>query len=181
MNESQNIMEFAAMTTAVDSGAYWSRQEELVATEVVGENIDKMACSLAETRHPDDAWRTIFVKPPRKSWSDTVVAIKTNNIGHQHTRSAVMAKICRTLTDTLGVKPFNIHIYDACHGGNMRRKSPFTGLPKGCRIEERWGGSKTVTTVSEPWKSSQGKSECLKYLVDGSVDILINIAINKKF
>ena len=168
-----------AMTMALEPRASWSRQEQLVAAAVVWENIDKLACALAQMRNPEQAWRTIFVKPPKKSWSETVVAIKTNNIAQQHTRSAGMAKVCYTLTDLLGVKAGNIHIYDACHGRNMSRNTPFTGLPQGCRIENRWGGSKTLTQIPEPWKDPVGESTCLKYLVNGTVDILINIALCK--
>jgi hypothetical protein len=146
---------------------------------MVWENIDKLACTLAETRDPQEAWRTIFIKPPRKSWSDTVVAIKTNNIGQQHTRSAVMAKIVHTLTDTLSVNATNVHIYDADDGSGMNRLTPFAGLPDGCRIDNTWGGITQSTTVPAPWKNTGGRSKCLKHLVDGSVDILINIAMCK--
>lgn len=167
------------MTKAVDPAISWNRQNELVAADLVWENMDKLACGLAEIRNPGPAWRSIFVKPPRKSWSDTVVAIKTNNIARQHTRSAVMAKICHSLTDEIGVKPHNIHIYDACHGGNISRSTPFSGLPHGCRIEDTWGGSTHFTAVPRPWKNGNEKSKCVKHLVDGSVDILINIAMCK--
>jgi hypothetical protein len=167
------------MTRAERPGTSWKRQNELVNQEVVRANIDRLACSLAQTGHPAEAWRTIFVKPPYKSWSDTVVAIKTNHIGRQHTRSAVMAKICHVLHGTLGVKPSNIHIYDACHGRNMSRETPFEGLPEGCRIEGTWGGSRTLTKVPAPWQDGKEKAQCLRYLVDGSVDILINIAMCK--
>ncbi len=167
------------MTRAIDPVSSWNRQNELVVTEAVWENMDRLACGLVETRNPDEAWRTIFIKPPRKAWSDTMVAIKTNNIAQQHTRSAVMAKITHTLTDTLGVKPVNIHIYDASHGYSMARYTPFAGLPEGCQIEDDWGGITTPTTVPAPWKKTGGKSLCLKQLVDGSVDILINIALCK--
>lgn len=157
----------------------WKRQNELVVPEVVGENIDRMACTLAETKASKDAWRTIFVKPPQKSWSDTRVAIKTNHIARQHTRSAVMAKMCHVLTDTVGVKPSNIFIYDGVHGGALSRETPFADLPEGCRIVDRWGGVSTVTTISAPWERRGGKAECVKALVDGTVDILINIAMCK--
>jgi len=157
----------------------WSRQDELVVKDVVSENIDKLACVLTETRNPEEAWRTIFIKPPRKSWSEAVVAIKTNHIAQQHTRSAVMAKICHTLTGVIGVKPSNIHIYDACHGSAMSRHTPFAGLPEGVRIEDQWGGSSVLTSVPEPWEDGNEKSRCLKHLVIGSVDILINIAMCK--
>ncbi len=168
-----------AMSRAEEPATSWRRQNELVDQEVVWANIDRLACSLAERGYPSEAWRAIFVKPPYKSWSDTVVAIKTNNIGRQHTRSAVMGKICHVLHDTLGVKPFNIHIYDACHGRNMSRDTPFEGLPEGCRIEDTWGGSHTATMVPAPWKDGKGQAQCIKPLVDGTVDILVNIAVCK--
>ncbi len=157
--------------------AGWSRQDKLVDTQVVSENMDKLACDLAELRDPEAAWKTIFVKPPKKSWQETVVAIKTNNLGRQHTRSAVMAKICNTLTDMIGVRPNNIHIYDASHGNRIHKKSPFTGLPDGCRIQGEWGGIGTATDINaDAWN---GSTDCLKYLVNGFVDILVNISMCK--
>ena len=135
-----------------------------------------MACGLVETYNPMDAWRTIFIKPPLKSWSDTVVAIKTNCIGQQYTRSAVMAKICHILTDILGVDPYNVHIYDARHGGSMRA-TPFKDLPEGTRMEGFWSGIRATTSVPSPWKGS--KSSCLDHLAFGTIDILVNIAICK--
>ena len=167
------------MTKAVETRIPWARQNELVVEEVVWENIDKLACTLAKTRNSREAWRTIFIKPPRKSWSETVVAMKTNNISQQHTRSAVMAKIVNVLTECLGVKASNVHIYDACHGYEMGRYTPFAGISEGCRIEDTWGGSTTSTEIPGPWKGRGGKTKCLKHLVDGSVDILINIALCK--
>jgi len=101
-----------AMTKANEPDSTWLDQDKLVVKEPVWKNIDKLACGLAETENSTEAWRSIFIRPPSKSWSDTTVAIKTNNIAWQHTRSAVMAKICHTLTDVLGVNPSNISIYD---------------------------------------------------------------------
>jgi hypothetical protein len=168
-----------AMTKARETGIDWARQNELVVDEVVWADIDKLACALAETRNPEEAWRQILIKPPRKSWSNTVVAIKTNNIARQHTRSAVMAKIVHTLTHTLGVRPANLHVYDACHGYEMGKYTPFAGLADGCRIEDTWGGSTALTAVPAPWKGSGGRTRCLRHLVDGLVDVLINIALCK--
>jgi len=154
----------------------WAGQEKLVNKKAVSENIDKMACGLCDTRNPEEAWRAIFVKPPHKSWPDTVVAIKTNCISQQHTRSAVMAKICHVLTDIVGVDPYNIHIYDACNGNSMC-DTPFEGLPEGTKVEGVWGGSRISTSVPRPW--SGGKANCMGHLVYGTVDILINIAMCK--
>jgi len=167
----------SSMTRALEPACSWARQEELVVGKAVWENLDRLASTLAETRSPDQAWRTIFVKPPGKAWPETVVAIKTNNIAHQHTHSAVLAKICNTMV-RIGVASHNIHIYDACNGSNMARKTPFSGLPEGCRVEGQWGGSSTPTPVSRPWRAGS-ESGCLKHLVDGTVDILVNCAVCK--
>jgi hypothetical protein len=167
------------MTTDSKPICDWKQQNELVNPQVVYANIDKLACALAETNDTTMAWKTIFLKPPRKSWSNTTVAIKTNTIAYQHTRSAVMAKICHTLTGTLGVAPHNIHIYDAGHGGNMHKKTPFADLPIGCRVEGKWGGFTTEVSVPEPWKGGGERSRCIKHLANGTVDILINIAMCK--
>src|SRR4030042_7161691 len=39
-------------------------QEQLVNKKAVEENIDKLACSLVDTRHPGALWCHIFVIPP---------------------------------------------------------------------------------------------------------------------
>ena len=166
------------MIGSLEPSCDWSRQDELVSPKVVSENMDRLACALVDTNKPEEAWRTLFVKPTGKAWSDTVVAIKSNNIALQHTRSAVMSKVCYVLTAIIGVKAPNIHIYDGCHGSGMDRYTPFKGLPEGTRIEGRWGGINTHTSVSKPWDNSDG-TKCIKHLVYGSVDILVNIAMCK--
>jgi hypothetical protein len=169
----------AAMTRAEEVGIDWVRQDQLVNQKPVWENIDRLACALTDLKNPEQAWQSIFIKPPRKPWSETVAAIKTNHIALQHTRSAVISKICHVLTDVVGVKGSNIHIYDACHGSDLSEETPFKGLPEGTRIENRWGGSNTKTLVPSPWGSGDDKSKCIKPLVDGSVDILVNISMCK--
>jgi len=170
----------SAMAEAVDSiPRDWASQERLIRANVVSENMDKLACKLTEINDINKAWHTVFVKPLKKSWSETVVAIKTNGIAQQHTHSAVMAKTCHVLTDIIGIKPFNIHIYDACHGYNLKISAPFAGLPDGVRIENDWGGSNTETAIPNPYNNGLKNSHCLRHLVDGSVDILINMAMCK--
>ncbi len=157
----------------------WSVQDKQVNAKKVGENIDRLAAALAEEKTEKKAWQKIFVKPPRKNWSDVQVAIKTNNIAQQHTHSAVMAKICHVLTGVIGVKANNIYIYDGKHGGSLRNSTPFEGLPKGVNIMNRWGGINTKTAVPGPWHDGNGKSKCVKSLARGKVDILIDIALCK--
>jgi hypothetical protein len=157
----------------------WSLQEKMVVKDAVWENLDKLACGLVETRNPEDAWRAVFIKPPQKSWTQTVVAIKTNNISLQHTRSAVMSKVCRVFTDLLGVRGTNIHIFDGVHGGSMGKSTPFAGLPEGVRIEDQWGGIDTPVPVPPPWGDGRRTTKCLRPLAEGKVDIMVNIALCK--
>ncbi len=166
------------MTESHEQIPGWQEKERLVNTEIVWENIDKLACSLAEEKNPKEAWKKVFIKPPGKSWPDTVVAIKTNNIMFHKIRDAVMVKICQTLINVLGMTPYNIHIYDEGAPSKFYPKS-FAGLPTGCQVEKDWGGiAPNETTVPEPWTGR--KTYCLKHLTDGSVDILVNIALSNR-
>ena len=169
----------SAMTRGTETEIPWARQEELVVKERVWEGMDRLACGLTGLNEPEKAWNTIFVKPLRKSWSDTVVAIKTNQIAKQHTRSAVMSKVCHTLVDVVGVKAGNIHIYDACHGGSMPTDTPFSGLPEGVLIEGQWGGFSRSAPVYGPWPNAGDTSDCLKQIAEGAVDVLVNISMCK--
>lgn len=169
----------SAMTKQLAPVSSWKQQNGLTVSKAVWENIDRLAAKLAQTKDPTEAWRSIFVKPPKKSWSDTVVAIKTNNIALQHTRNAVMTKITTTLVKILGVRATNIHIYDACHGDTMNKKTPFYDLPSGCRVDGKWGGSTTLVSIPKPWREGRAQAKCLEFLADNTVDILINIALCK--
>jgi len=166
------------MTTAINPTATWEQQEHLVRADVVRANLDRLACVLAEEKTAGHAWKRIFLKPPKKAWSDVVVAIKSNEIasGKQQTRSAIHSSLCRVLVDVLGVKPANIFIYDACHGGNM---PAYKDLPEGVRMAKQWGKSVTPVPIPAPYKGGTSTARCLKELADGTVDILINVALCK--
>jgi hypothetical protein len=77
------------------------------------------------------------------------------------------------------VSPQNVTIYDAKHGGNMSRSTPFKGLPDGVRVADKWGGFSAKTTVPAPYLDGNAERSCLEHLVNGTVDILINIAMCK--
>jgi hypothetical protein len=162
-----------------EPGPDWAARDKLVNPEVVKANIEKMALKLAQTSDVKQAWQTIFVKPPKKNWSEAVVAIKTNQIAQQHTTSAVMSSICHALTDVIGIKATNIHIYDATHGKNMDQKTPFEGLPEGVALEGQWGGFNVPISIPGPYKEGMEKAVCLDHLTNGTVDILVNIALCK--
>ncbi len=167
------------MTTEESPVCPWRSQQKLVDDAVVEDNVDAMAMALTEEKNISDAWKAIFVKPAGKSWSDVVVAIKTNNIARQHTRTAVMRKICRVLVDEIGVKGSRIFIYDGCHGADMTKKTPFEDLPDGCHIASRWGKIKSPVPIPSPWKEGGMKADCMANLAANEADILVNIALCK--
>jgi len=167
------------MTREVVPVCPWNHQERLVVASAVEENMDKMALALTSEKRVEDAWKAIFLKPPGKEWSDVIVAIKTNNIARQHTRSAVIGKICRVLVEQMNVKGSQIFIYDGTHGEDLVEKTPFAGLPDGCHIAGKWGGIDTPVRIPSPWKGGDNEADCLKHLAAGKVDILINIALCK--
>ena len=167
------------MTREIVPVCPWNHQEKLVVARAVEENIDKMALALTGEKRMRDAWNAIFLKPPGKEWSDVIVAIKTNNIARQHTRSPVIAKICRVLVEQMGIGGNHIFIYDGKHGDDLTDKTPFAGLPDGCRMAGTWGGINTPVRIPSPWKGGDDEADCLKHLATGKVDILVNIALCK--
>lgn len=159
----------------------WPQQEELVRAEVIYANMDRLACALTREKRPQKAWKAIFIKPVGKRWSDVVVAVKPNHAlpSVQRPHSPVVAKICRVLTEIMGVRGENIFIYDAQHGENMSTKTPFKGLPDGVHVANKWGGINTSVRIPPPYRNGTTRSLCLSHVAEGEVDILVNIALTK--
>jgi hypothetical protein len=168
-----------AMTREVRPQCSWEEQEELVVEAAVERNIDRMALALTGETDPARAWQRIFVKPPLKSWKEVQVAVKTNNIGRQHTHGAVMRKICNVLTEHVGVRAASILIYDGVHGRNLDRKTPYQDRIPGVRVMNRWGGVSTPVNVPAPWSRGDGQADCVHAVAAGEVDILVNMAVCK--
>ena len=168
-----------AMTDGDRGRISWEQQEERVNWDPVQTNMDRMACALAEEEDPEKAWKAIFVKPPNKNWSDVVVAIKSNHIFVQRSRSAVVSKLCHALTDVVGVKGENIFLYDACHGDKMSTNTQFEGLPDGVHLANKWGGFQAEVTVARPYFDGSRTTKCMKHLATDEVDILVDLALCK--
>jgi hypothetical protein len=145
-------------------------------------NLDKMARALVRKKSGDvsaeEAWRAIFRKPLSKAWKEVRAAIKVNCLEPRNApRVAVLDKLCRVLNG-FGVPFGNITIYDAitsatkCYRGFVG-KSGWPGLPDVVVADELGGWVKT---------SIPGFSRdflCCGSLLDNSIDILINVAVNK--
>jgi hypothetical protein len=144
----------------------------------VERTLDAIACALSRKDAPDQAWKTIFRKPVVKEWSGVKAAIKVNCEGKNHPRIAVVNKVCVEL-HRLGVPFGNIIIYDGCSNAQ-----PFytayagNGLPAGIIVSEKnkaLGGTMKVTIPDK----KHGSYACTRAIADGTIDILVNIAVNK--
>jgi predicted NAD-dependent protein-ADP-ribosyltransferase YbiA (DUF1768 family) len=157
-------------------------QNEMVVPDRVHENMDKMAMAIAEKATPEDAWAAIFRKPESKEWNEVKVAVKINSVEERHlNRLAVIEKVCLAIID-LGVLNENITIYDASWGisGTENYMNLYETdyamqrLPPGVQISTTLGGERVPITLPD-----SSEEPCTPQLADGTIDILINIAVNK--
>ncbi len=153
-------------------------QNAVISISEVDRTLDSMAVSLSQKSDPHQAWASVFQKPKEKKWQDLKVAIKVNCNSKNNARIAIISKICREL-NMLGI-PFNkMVIYDG-RSNAWPTYSPFIGkgFPDGVIVSEGNKSLGGMAKVSLPWNETK-KYKCTKAMVDGSVDILVNIANNK--
>jgi hypothetical protein len=168
-----------AMISSDPAGWEMMDQNKIINNAEVERTLDVLAVSLSKTGTADDAWKTIFRKPDNKNWDSVKVAIKVNCIGKNHPRLAVVNKCCTEL-NKLGVKFGNIYIYDGTHNAGPLY-SPFigNGLPDGVIIGEKSDALGGTVELEIPEKGGFKSYKCTKMIADGTIDILVNIAVNK--
>jgi hypothetical protein len=181
----------ASMVT--DSTVRWDydNQNKNVSRTRVSDNMDKMAIALAQKNNVADAWKTIFRKSSSKGWTDVKVAIKVNTQSlYCMPRYAVVVKVCEALINYRGVTPANICIYSCkgiTHVANLTKVEDCYGLaanqvkypyPAGVKIQSNLFSGLCTATVACPG-GAVNPVDCLNDLADGTVDILVNIAVNK--
>ncbi len=174
------------VTGDIISESSFSAQNDLISTSRVHENIDKMARVLSQASTYASAWSTIFQKPSSKEWNQVKVAFKVNgiNTGVMH-HIAIIDKLCRVL-NSLGVEYSNMIIFDGDHNAYGSSKySPYAtngGLPSGVIVSNRNGSLGDSTSITVPhWDGSDENTtyDCTTHIADGTIDILINCAVNK--
>ncbi len=168
-----------AMVTGAPSGWSMTGQNSVVNGAEVDRTLDASVMSLASKENPADAWKTIFRKPESKNWDTVKAAIKVNCIGDNHPRLAVVNKCCIEL-NRLGVRFENIYIYDGSHNAGPLY-APFIGkgLPEGVIIGDKNSALGGTIQLEIPIRDGFKSFPCTKMIADGSIDILINIAVNK--
>jgi hypothetical protein len=145
----------------------------------VERTLDAMAIALSKKADAKDAWKTIFRKPESKSWPDVKAAIKVNCIGKNHPRVAIVNKICIELNQ-LGVPYKNIYIYDGSHNaGPLYTSYIGKGLPNEVIVSDKNKAMGGTTKLPIPQQGKSPSFKCTTMIADGSVDILVNMAVNK--
>ncbi len=169
-----------AMIAELPSRWGFSYQNDMTDNEQIGHNMDEMAKALAQKDSPAEAWATIFRSG--KSWNQTLAAIKVNTINTRNMpRIAVVGKVCQVLID-LGVLAQRIIIYDSCtNRGNAHPDTyePYVGngLPEGVVVSD-YGNALGGDLQDHP-APGYGNKRCVELIANGTVDILVNVAVNK--
>ena len=168
------------LTTTPANTSFTSQNTAVDATKVAA-NLDEMAMQLAQKTTATDAWSTIFRSS--KPWASTKVAIKTNailGINGNHPRVAIIKKICDVFVDQLKVPAANIVLYDANSDASTCYTS-YASLTDATKIRatvSKYGqslnGMKAATITSADRAIS-----VVADLVDGVIDILVDIAVVK--
>jgi hypothetical protein len=168
-----------AMITGQPASWDMAGQNSPVANAQVERTLDALAVSLTRKENTPEAWKTIFRKPGSKAWDAVKAAIKVNGLGKNHPRLAVVNKICMEL-NKIGVLWNNIYIYDGSQNAGQLY-SPFVGkgLPAGVIIGDKDKAMGGTMKLSIPEKGKFPSYKCTRMVADGSIDILVNIAVNK--
>jgi hypothetical protein len=170
------------MLTATPSNTDFETTNAVVDPAVVAANLDEMARQLTRKTNVDEAWSTIFRIGAGKTWATARVAMKTNGIGGSTTNRpkwAIFKKICDVLIK-LGVQPANIVLFDACDDAstyyNPHISPTDTTMIRAAKVSARaagMGGFKAANLTNAPNVSVSAD------LMDGNIDILVNIAACK--
>jgi hypothetical protein len=153
-------------------------QNAPVIAERVQANMDALACGLAQKKTAHEAWGSIFRKPASKEWQDVKVAIKLNCLGDNHPRVAVVNSVCRALV-SLGAAPGNIVLYDGVgNAGPLYRSFVGSGIVAGVAVSDKNELLGGMTSTQAP-KPHAGSFKCTAAIANGTIDILVNIAVNK--
>ena len=177
------------MMKSVPTSMTFDTQNAAVDAPRVQANMDAMAMALAQKSTPDEAWKTIFRSS--RDWASTVVAVKVNAGESRNTaRLAVLQKFSNIFTGW-GVKPENFIVYDyhtgAGTGGTSAAvtifRSSFSTTDKSKVLGVVSGLPGSSDDLLGGWKDGKmgngATRRCAAKLVDGGVDILIDIANNK--
>jgi hypothetical protein len=172
-----------AMMKSVPASMTFDTQNAAVDWPRVQANLDAMAMALAQKDTPDEAWKTIFRSS--RAWADTVVAVKVNAGESRNTaRLAVLQKLSNLFVGW-GVQPKNFIVFDGhtSPGAPGMFTNSFSTTDQSKVLGVVGGPSGSSGDQLGGWKDAKlvdgTTRRCAAKIVDGTVDILIDIANNK--
>ena len=136
---------------------------------VIKDNVDKLACALANKTKVSDAWATIFKIPPTKTWATAKAAIKVNCFAGDFPTVAIVARICEVLIGK-GMPAANVCLMD---GNSSGIYSKYTGAGKQIPAGVTFSNAKDNTLVFPDGTKSTVATAL------ASADIAVSIAVNK--
>lgn len=165
-----------AMLKSTPTSMTFAKQNESVDVARVQANLDALAVQLANVATPEAAWSAILRSS--KPWSSTRVAIKVNTLEPKNMpRIAIVQKFCDILRG-FGVPAANIVIYDGCTGA--ADYPSYFSLTDSSKIQAvvSQGNDALGGTVSASIPN-RANANCTANIADGTIDIIINLAVNK--
>ena len=172
-----------AMMKSVPATMTFETQNAAVDYARVQANMDAMAMSLTQKGTADDAWTTIFRSS--KDWASSTVAIKVNGGEGKNTAHLAILQKLSNLFIGWGVKPTNFIVYDGhtSPGAPGIFSASFSATDKSKVLGVVGGPSGSSGDLLGGWKDGKlvdgTTRRCAAKIVDGTVDVLINIANNK--
>lgn len=156
--------------TNTSFGTFSAANDKIDAAKVK-ENMDKIACALANKEDVATAWGTIFQKPVSKNWEDVLIAIKpncaaggSNGQSYPHAVIPIINSVCNALID-IGAKGSNMTIYDT----NGFSVNPATLYPASSMVDGiKFLGPKSRVYPVPMWQDISSAAI--------TADIIVNIA-----
>ena len=147
--------------------------------------MDGLAIALARLDSASLAWETLFNIPGSSDPGTLRAAIKTNEVGPNKPRAAIVAKVCRALIDC-GLQAGNICVYagnetlgeDDPYGRVLRNTVP-VGVVVGERTALLGGFVSTNILPATKDETTVTSARCLEAIAERQIDLLVNIAVNK--
>ena len=160
-------------------------QNSLVSQAAVEAVLDGLAVALTRIDSAPLAWEALFNFPTRRDRSTLLAAIKTNEVGSNRPRAAVVAKVCRALI-ACGLQAGNICVYagnerlgeDDPYGRVLRNTVP-AGVVVGRRQALLGGFVFTDIPAATKNQTVVTSARCIEAVAKRQIDLLINIAVNK--
>jgi len=142
----------------------------------VKSNMDKLACSLANTSNVNTAWAALLKIPASKTWATAKAAIKVNAFAGDHPSVPIVARVVEVLVG-FGMPAGNICLFDGIASASGVYNG-YVGAGKPMPAGITFAGGLTDTVTFPANLASGGKTMGACPAINGA-DLIVNISCNK--